>query len=119
MAIIDTAGRLHSKTNLMEELKKIRRVINKAGERTVTKVILTLDATTGQNGLIQARTFSESLDCDGVFLSKLDGSSKGGIIIAIYQDLKLPVLYIGTGEALVDIATFSPQEFVNSLFDNI
>ena len=119
VAIIDTAGRLHSKTNLMEELKKIRRVINKAGERTVTKVILTLDATTGQNGLIQARTFSESLDCDGVFLSKLDGSSKGGIIIAIYQDLKLPVLYVGTGETLEDIATFSPQEFVNSLFDNI
>lgn len=118
VVIIDTAGRLHSKTNLMEELKKIRRAINKAGDRIVTKVILTLDATTGQNGLIQARTFSESLDCEGVFLSKLDGSSKGGIIISIYQDLKLPVLYVGTGETIEDIATFSPQEFVNSLFDN-
>ncbi len=117
VVIIDTAGRLHTKFNLMEELKKIQRVLSRQGAES-QRVLLTLDATTGQNGLIQARTFTETVKCDGVFLSKLDGTAKGGIVLAITDELKLPVLFIGTGEQTDDIATFDPEEFVEDLFES-
>ena len=117
VVIIDTAGRLHTKANLMEELKKIQRVLSKRGN-VAQSVLLTLDATTGQNGLFQARAFTDAIDCDGVFLTKLDGTAKGGIVLAIAQDLKLPVLFIGTGETLDDITPFDPRQFVDALFDS-
>ena len=114
--IIDTAGRLHSKVNLMEEMKKIRRVLSRHDDRASVEVILAMDATIGQNGLAQARAFTEAIRCDGVFLSKLDGTAKGGVVVAIAAELKLPVLYIGTGEQLEDVAPFDPREFVDALF---
>ncbi len=117
VVIIDTAGRLHTKFNLMEELKKIQRVLSRQGAES-QRVLLTLDATTGQNGLIQARSFNEAVKCDGVFLSKLDSTAKGGIVLAITDELKLPVLFIGTGEQADDIATFDPEEFVEDLFQS-
>jgi fused signal recognition particle receptor len=116
VVIIDTAGRLHSKTNLMEEMKKIQRVVSKQNWDIKQQTILAMDATTGQNGLIQARRFSETVNCTGVFLSKLDGTAKGGVVVAIVDELNLPVLYIGTGEQLEDIAPFDPKEFVDALF---
>ena len=116
VVIIDTAGRLHSKANLMEEMKKVRRVLSRHDDRASVEVILAMDATTGQNGLAQARAFTEAIRCDGVFLSKLDGTAKGGVIVAIAAELKLPVLYIGTGEQLEDIAPFDPREFIDALF---
>ena len=116
IAIIDTAGRLHTKHNLMEELKKIQRVLSRQEGGDSQRVLLTLDATTGQNGLIQARSFTEAVRCDGVFLAKLDGTARGGIVLAIAQELKLPVLYIGTGEQPDDIASFEPNDFVERLF---
>lgn len=116
VVIIDTAGRLHTKSNLMEELKKIQRVLSRQGGNT-QRVLLTLDATTGQNGLSQARSFVDAVKCDGVFLAKLDGTAKGGIVLAIADELKLPVLYIGTGEMPEDIAQFEPGEFVDGLFE--
>jgi fused signal recognition particle receptor len=115
VVIIDTAGRLHTKLNLMEELKKIQRVLSRQGGES-QRVLLALDATTGQNGLFQARSFVSAVKCDGVFLAKLDGTAKGGIVLAITDELKLPVLYIGTGEQPDDIASFDPSEFVESLF---
>ncbi|MCH7744652.1 MAG: signal recognition particle-docking protein FtsY [Chloroflexi bacterium] len=115
VVIIDTAGRLHTKLNLMEELKKIQRVLSRQGGES-QRVLLTLDATTGQNGLFQARSFVDAVKCDGVFLAKLDGTAKGGIVLAITDELKLPVLYIGTGEQPDDIAVFDPSEFIESLF---
>ena len=115
VVIIDTAGRLHSKTNLMEEMKKIRRVLSRQGGDP-PRVILSMDATTGQNGLAQARAFTQAIDCDGVFLSKLDGTAKGGVVVAIAAELGLPVLYIGSGERLEDVAPFNPREFVDALF---
>ena len=116
VVIIDTAGRLHTKLNLMEELKKIQRVLSRQGGGESQRVLLTLDATTGQNGLFQARSFVDAVKCDGVFLAKLDGTAKGGIVLAITDELKLPVLYIGTGEQPDDIASFDPSEFIESLF---
>ena len=116
VVIIDTAGRLHSKVNLMEEMKKVRRVLSRHDNRASVEVILAMDATTGQNGLAQARAFTEAIRCDGVFLSKLDGTAKGGVVVAIAAELKLPVLYIGTGERLEDIAPFDPREFIDALF---
>ena len=118
VAIIDTAGRLHTRTNLMEEIKKVQRVLagQKGGGRQ--RVLLTLDATTGQNGLSQARSFTEALTCDGVFLAKLDGTAKGGVVVAIADELGLPVLYVGTGEQPDDIAPFDPSEFVEAMFDS-
>ena len=116
IVIIDTAGRLHSKVNLMEEMKKIRRVLSRHDDRASVEVILAMDATIGQNGLAQARAFTEAIRCDGVFLSKLDGTAKGGVVVAIAAELKLPVLYIGTGEQLEDVAPFDPREFVDALF---
>ena len=112
--IIDTAGRIHTKSNLMEELKKIRRVIDKAGIQP--QVLLVLDATTGQNGLSQARYFTEAVEVDGVLLAKLDSTAKGGIVLAISDELKIPILYIGTGQELDDLAPFYPEDFAEALF---
>ncbi len=117
VAIIDTAGRLHTKINLMEELKKIRRVVAGHVPDSNIRVLLALDAVTGQNGLHQARAFTQTLQCHGVILSKLDGTAKGGIVIPITKELGLPVLYIGSGEQPADIAAFDPQQFVNALFE--
>lgn len=117
VVIVDTAGRLHTKTNLMEELKKIRRVVAHHVPESSIRVLLALDAVTGQNGLHQARAFTQALECHGVILSKLDGTAKGGIVLAITRELGLPVLYIGTGEQPEDIAAFDPQSFIDALFE--
>ncbi len=113
--IIDTAGRLHTKLNLMEELKKIKRVAAKADATAPHEVILVLDATTGQNGLIQARVFAEAIGVTSIFLAKLDGTAKGGIVLAICDQLKIPVRFIGTGERLEDMAPFDAETFVEAL----
>ncbi len=113
--IIDTAGRLHTKFNLMEELKKIRRVAAKIDTAAPHEVILVLDATTGQNGLIQARHFTEAVGVTGIFLAKLDGTAKGGIVLAICDELKIPVRFIGVGEGLEDTARFDAESFVEAL----
>jgi fused signal recognition particle receptor len=113
--IIDTAGRLHTKTNLMEELKKIYRVLHHLDEKAPHMVILTLDATTGQNGLTQAREFTKAVNCTGIFLTKLDGTARGGIVLTIASELALPILFIGTGEQVQDMVPFFPKEFVDAL----
>ena len=115
VVIIDTAGRLHTKFNLMEELKKMQRVLARQGADS-QRVLLTIDATTGQNGLMQARAFTEAVDCEGVLLAKVDSSSKGGVVFAIGDELDLPVLFIGTGEQPEDLTPFDPNAFVESLF---
>ncbi|MCU0270176.1 MAG: signal recognition particle-docking protein FtsY [Acidimicrobiales bacterium] len=115
LVLADTAGRLHTKTNLMEELRKVRRVADK-GAGTVTEVLLVLDATTGQNGLVQARQFTEAADLTGVVLTKLDGSAKGGIVIAIQAELGIPVKLVGLGEGIDDLVPFDADEFVDALF---
>jgi fused signal recognition particle receptor len=114
IVIVDTAGRLHTKFNLMEELKKIRRVVDKASIEP--QVLLVLDATTGQNGLTQARYFTEAVKVNGILLAKLDSTAKGGIVLAICDELKIPILYIGTGQELEDFSPFNPEEFVEALF---
>ena len=116
VVIIDTAGRLHTKFNLMEELKKMQRVLYRDRARTRSACLLTIDATTGQNGLMQARAFTEAVDCEGVLLAKVDSSSKGGVVFAIGDELDLPVLFIGTGEQAEDLAPFDPEGFVEGLF---
>ena len=113
--IIDTAGRLHTKSNLMEELRKIHRVLNRLDQSAPHQVILTLDATTGHNGLAQAKAFKEAVDCTGIFLAKLDGTARGGIALAIKRELQVPIFFIGTGESLGDLAPFDPRQFVDSL----
>ncbi len=113
--IVDTAGRLHTRTNLMEELKKVHRVINRLDPAAPQEVLLTLDATTGLNGLAQARAFTEAVGCTGIFLAKLDGTARGGIALAIKQELNVPILFIGTGESLEDMAPFDADDFVDSL----
>jgi fused signal recognition particle receptor len=113
--IIDTAGRLHTKVNLMEELKKIKRVCEKVLEPGAVISYLTLDATLGQNSLAQAREFTQNLGTDGIILTKLDSTSKGGIVIAIKQSLGIPVRFITVGETVDDFAEFSPVEFVDAL----
>ena len=113
--IIDTAGRLHTKTNLMEELKKMDRIIKRNYPDGPHETILVLDATTGQNGLIQAKTFAEAVGVTAIVLAKLDGTAKGGIAFAIAHELSIPVRFIGTGEKLDDLAPFDPREFVDSL----
>ena len=113
--IVDTAGRLHTKFNLMEELKKIRRVAAKADATAPHEVILVLDATTGQNGLTQARYFAEAVGVTGIFLAKLDGTAKGGIVLAICDELKIPIKFIGVGEKLEDMAPFDAETFVEAL----
>ena len=118
VAIIDTAGRLHTRANLMAELRKVRNVIARQGVSRSQRVILAMDATTGQNGLAQARTFLKDMRCAGVFLTKLDGSAKGGAALAIADELALPILFVGVGESEDDIAPFDPREFVEGLFDS-
>ena len=113
--IIDTAGRLHTKSNLMEELKKINRVLQRLDAEAPHQVILTLDATTGHNGLAQAKAFKDAVGCTGIFLAKLDGTARGGIALAIKQELQVPILFIGTGERLDDLAPFDPREFIDAL----
>jgi fused signal recognition particle receptor len=113
--IVDTAGRIHTKFNLMEELKKIRRVINKQDPEAPHEVLLVLDATTGQNALSQARHFMQAVDVTGIAVAKLDGTAKGGIVFAIAQELGIPIKFVGTGEQLDDLAEFDPEEFVTAL----
>ena len=115
--IIDTAGRLHTKFNLMEELKKVKRVAAKNDTTAPHEVMLVLDATTGQNGLAQARYFTEAVGVTGIFLAKLDGTAKGGIVLAICDELKIPIQFIGVGEKLEDMATFDAETFVEALCD--
>ena len=115
LLLIDTAGRLHNKQNLMDELSKIRRVIERHLGRGPDEVALVLDATTGQNGLTQARAFIESVEVTGVVLTKLDGTARGGIVFAIASELGLPVRFIGTGEGPGDLAPFEPEQFVDAL----
>jgi fused signal recognition particle receptor len=115
LVLADTAGRLHTKVNLMEELGKVRRVADK-GAGTVTEVLLVIDATTGQNGLVQARQFTEAADLTGVVLTKLDGSAKGGIVFAIQETLGIPVKLVGLGEGANDLVPFDADEFVEALF---
>ena len=112
--IIDTAGRLHTKFNLMEELKKIRRVASKYD--IPQEVLLVIDATTGQNGLAQAKHFAEAVGVTGILLAKLDGTAKGGIVLAICDELGIPITYIGTGEGLDDLASFGAETFVEAIF---
>lgn len=114
--LVDTAGRLHTKTNLMEEIKKIVRVIGKALPGAPHEVLLVLDATTGQNGLVQAREFHSTIGLTGLVLTKLDGTAKGGIVIQIARDLGLPVRYVGTGEGLDDLEPFDAASYAEALF---
>ncbi|MGA1419409.1 MAG: signal recognition particle-docking protein FtsY [Ilumatobacteraceae bacterium] len=116
LVLADTAGRLQTNTNLMDELRKVRRVAEKAAG-VVTEVLLVIDATTGQNGLVQARQFAEATQVTGVVLTKLDGSAKGGIVFAIETELGIPVKLVGLGETVGDLAPFDPQQFVDALFD--
>jgi len=113
--LIDTAGRLHTKYNLMEELKKVKRVAAKLDETAPHEVILVLDATTGQNGLSQAKYFTEAVGVTGIFLAKLDGTAKGGIVLAICDELSLPIQLVGIGEGLEDMVSFEAKAFVEAL----
>lgn len=119
VCIVDTAGRLQTQTNLMQELVKIHRVMGKALEGAPHEVLLVLDATTGQNGLIQAKEFSEAVRCTGIVLAKLDGTAKGGVVVAIRQALSLPVKYIGVGEQAADLRVFQSDAFVDELFADV
>ena len=116
--LIDTAGRLHTKVHLIEELKKIRRVITREQPDAPHETLLVLDATTGQNGLQQARVFKEAADITGIVLTKLDGTAKGGVIIGIQEELGVPVKYIGVGEDVDDLQAFDAPSFVRALFEN-
>jgi fused signal recognition particle receptor len=115
--LIDTAGRLHTKVHLIEELKKIRRIINREQPGAPHETLLVLDATTGQNGLQQARVFKEATDITGIVLTKLDGTAKGGVIVGIQEELGVPVKYIGVGEDVDDLQPFDPAGFVKALFE--
>lgn len=116
VVIVDTAGRLHTKANLMEELKKVRRVVEReAGQ--VGEALLVLDATVGQNGLAQAEAFHDAIGATGVILTKLDGSAKGGIVLAVQEQLGIPVKMVGVGEGIADLETFSPADFVDALLE--
>jgi fused signal recognition particle receptor len=114
--IVDTAGRLHTKDNLMAELEKMRRTIKKLIPDAPHEVLLVLDATTGQNGLEQARRFTETSGVTGIVLTKLDGTAKGGVVVAISRELGLPIRYVGVGEKAEDLLPFEPESFINSLF---
>ncbi|MCI1721446.1 MAG: signal recognition particle-docking protein FtsY [Lachnospiraceae bacterium] len=114
--ICDTAGRLHNKKNLMDELGKIYRILKKEYAEAYLETLIVLDGTTGQNALVQAREFSEAADVTGIILTKLDGTAKGGIAVAIQSELKVPVKYIGVGESLEDMQKFDPDDFVDALF---
>jgi len=117
VGIIDTAGRLHTYVNLMEELKKVKRVALREAEGIPVITLLVMDATTGQNGIAQARSFHEALGLDGLILTKLDGTAKGGIAIAIQQELRVPIVMIGFGEGIEDIRPFNAEDFVAALLD--
>jgi fused signal recognition particle receptor len=116
VVIIDTAGRLHTKSNLMGELKKIKRVVSKADSTAPHEILLAIDATTGQNGIQQVKVFDEALDLSGLLLTKLDGTAKGGVVIAIAEEFKVPVKFVGLGEKIEDLDEFSPRDFVEALF---
>ncbi len=115
--ILDTAGRLHTKKDLMKQLTKIRDVVARKIPGAPNEVLLVLDATTGQNAVVQAKIFTEAIDVTGIFLAKLDGTARGGIVIAIKDQLDIPVKFVGLGEKLEDIAEFNPDTFVEALFD--
>lgn len=115
--ICDTAGRLHNKKNLMEELRKIYRIIEKEYPEAYLETLVVLDGTTGQNALAQARQFNEVANVTGIILTKLDGTAKGGIAVAIQSELDIPVKYIGVGEGIDDLQKFNSDEFVNALFN--
>ncbi len=117
VVIVDTAGRLHTKQNLMQELGKIKRVISKRIEGAPHEVLLVLDATTGQNAISQAKLFKDAIDVTGIFLAKLDGTAKGGIVIGMQDEVKIPVKFMGLGEGAEDIQGFDPDGFVDALFD--
>jgi fused signal recognition particle receptor len=117
VVLVDTAGRLHTRVNLMAELEKIRRIASREIEGAPHEVLLVLDATVGQNGLNQAREFMGAAGVNGIVLTKLDGTAKGGIAVAIAHDLKLPIRYVGVGESIDDLVPFSPEEYVNALFE--
>jgi len=114
--LCDTAGRLHTKANLMEELKRLERTLEKAHPGAPHEVLLVVDATTGQNAIAQARQFHDALGVTGFVLTKLDGTAKGGVIIGICDELKIPVRYVGVGEKVSDLKPFDPHEFVEALF---
>lgn len=116
LLIVDTAGRLHNKKHLMEELRKIHRVIEREYPEATLRTMLVIDATTGQNGLVQAREFCEVTPVTGIVLTKLDGTAKGGIAVAIQRELKLPVMYVGVGEAIEDLQAFDADAFVDAIF---
>ena len=116
VVLCDTAGRLHNKQNLMNELAKLRKIIDRELPEAGRETLLVLDATTGQNGLIQARNFKETAGLTGIVLTKLDGTAKGGIVIAIARELGVPVKFVGVGEGIDDLKPFDPEEFVNDLF---
>jgi fused signal recognition particle receptor len=115
--LVDTAGRLHTRVNLMQELEKMRRIAAREVPGAPHEVLIVLDATVGQNGLVQAKQFMEASGVNGVVLTKLDGTAKGGIAVAIANDLKLPIRYVGVGEAIDDLIPFSPDEYVTALFE--
>jgi fused signal recognition particle receptor len=117
VVIVDTAGRLHTRTNLMEELKKIKRIISKELPEVAQEILLVLDATTGQNAVIQAKIFKEDIGATGIALTKLDGTSKGGVVVRIAEELALPVRYIGVGEGLGDLRVFDSHDFTKALLD--
>ena len=115
LLIIDTAGRLHTTHNLMEELRKLRGIVEKNSADFVERVLLVIDGTTGQNGLIQAKSFTDAVECDGVFLTKLDGTARGGVALSISVELGLPVWFIGTGEDAVDMSAFDADAFAEAV----
>lgn len=114
--IVDTAGRLHTKSNLMAELSKLRKIMQKTVDEAPQEVLLVIDATTGQNGLLQAQEFAKSVDITDIMISKLDGTARGGIAFSVARELGTPISYIGTGEKATDLAEFHPESFVDSLF---
>ena len=115
--IVDTAGRLHTHENLMNELSKIKRVISKKIENAPHEVLMVLDATTGQNAISQAKLFKRAVDITGIFLAKLDGTAKGGVILGMRKEVDIPVKYVGLGEGVDDIQEFDADKFVDALFD--
>ena len=115
--LIDTAGRLHTRANLMQELDKIRRIAAREVPGAPHEVLLVLDATVGQNGVVQAREFMAAAGVTGIVLTKLDGTAKGGVAVAIANDLRLPIRYVGVGEGIDDLIPFSPDEYVTALFE--
>ena len=119
VCIVDTAGRLQTQQNLMQQLTKIHRVLGKQIPEAPHEVLLVLDATTGQNGISQAQHFTDAVHCTGIVLAKLDGTAKGGVVVAIRKQVGLPVKYIGVGEKAEDLALFEPEPFVDALFEDV